>query len=110
MGRLGCASAHVQGRTGERFDAQGREADTRSDNVDDRVDGADFVEVNLLERHVMDSGFGYTKIAEDGGGTLLHGRREWGLTDDVENGAERAVRVSVFGLDLDVSRGHPILP
>ena len=52
-----------------------RKTDASSDDVHDRVDGADFMEVNLFERNVMDGGFGDAEIAEDGRSALLHGRR-----------------------------------
>src|SRR5580765_3928459 len=100
MSHLDGATTNVQGGAGEGLDAQSREADTRPDNVDDGIDGANFVEMDLLERHVVDSGFGNTETAEDGGCALLHRRRKRRLRNDVENRAERAVRVGVLGLDL----------
>ena len=38
----------------------------RADDVDDRVEGADFVQVHLLDRHLVNRGLGFGQPAEQG--------------------------------------------
>jgi len=59
------AAADVQGGAGEFFDAEGVKADAGANDVHDGVNGADFVKMNFLERHVVDSGFGFAKLDEN---------------------------------------------
>ena len=66
MGHFCRAAADVQRRAGEFLDAERVEADAGADDVHDGVHGADFVEMNFLERNVMDRGFGFAEFVEDG--------------------------------------------
>ena len=48
----------------------------RADDVDDRVERANFVQVNLLDRNLMDGGFGLAETMEQRLGARLRGRRQ----------------------------------
>jgi len=82
-------------------------ADASADNVHDGVNGAHFVKMNFLERHVVDAGFSFAKFCEDRGGTFAHLGCELRLLQDFENRAERAILLLVFGVDLDVGAAMP---
>ncbi len=57
MRALDGAAADVERRSQPAIDVEVGGADCRADDVDDGVDGAYFVEVNLLNRHGVDSRF-----------------------------------------------------
>ena len=50
---VNCAAADVERRRQPAIDAEMRASDRRADNVDNRVDRADLVEVHLLDGHGM---------------------------------------------------------
>jgi hypothetical protein len=107
---LGRAPTDVQRGTGEGFDAKSGEADTRSHYVNDGVDGANFVEMYLIERHGVDGRFCGAETTENGGSRLLHASREEGLPDYVQDGAEGTVALRVFGLNFNLGSRHAVFP
>jgi hypothetical protein len=66
-----------------------------TDDVDDGVYSADFVEVYLLDWDGMNGGFGLTQKAKGSRGTGLYVFRERGSGDDGEDSGEGAVFVRV---------------
>ena len=52
--------------------------DGGADDVDDGVDGADFVEVHLLDGHGVDVGFGLAEKLKGAGGAGLYCMRRAG--------------------------------
>ncbi len=53
-------------RCGNLFDAQILQAPHRTDDVQDAVDSADFMEMDLVDRHAVYLGFGFSQGLEDG--------------------------------------------
>ena len=104
------ATADVQWRTGKFLNAEGVESDAGANNVNDGVHGADFVKVNLFERHIVDMGFGFAELDENFRGAVAYFRSELRFLQDVEDRAERAVLLLIFGLDLNAGGGHAVLP
>ena len=75
VGDLDEAGAGGHRRAHDRFDAQQVPADRRADDVGDRIDRADFVEVDLLDRRAVDLGLGLGQPAKDPlGQVFLRGR------------------------------------
>ena len=101
--RLHRPAAQLQRREEHRADAEPLEARDRADDVRDRVERADFVEVDLLDRHVMDRRFGLAEPREDGDRALLHALRQARAEDHRADRLEAAVRVVRFVGRLD---GH----
>jgi hypothetical protein len=58
MGHFSVATTYVQRRARKFVDAESVKPDASSNDVDDRVDGAHFMEMDLFERDVVNAGFG----------------------------------------------------
>ena len=65
----------------------------RADDIDDGVDGADLVELDLLDGHGMDIGFGFAQELESSAGASLYRFRQRGSRNDAEDCGERAMRL-----------------
>ena len=72
MGALDGAAPHVEGRRDPTIDGEEFGSGGGADDVNDGVDGADFVEVNALNGDGVDGGFGFAEELEGAGGILLH--------------------------------------
>ena len=57
MSGLDRPAAQIQRRAVDLFDAEQPEPDAGADDVGNRIERSDFVEVNLLDRHLMNGGF-----------------------------------------------------
>ena len=66
------------------------DAGAGADDIDDGVDRADFVEVDLLDGDVVDFGFGGAEQLEGADGEVLHGLGEGGGVDEVADDGEGA--------------------
>ena len=66
------------------------DASACADDIDDGVDRANFVEVDLFERDVVDFGFGRAEQLEGGDGEVLHGLGEVGVVDELADDGEGA--------------------
>ena len=55
---------HVNGRADDAVDAKQIERHARADDVGDRIGGADFVEMDALDRLLVDLRFGLAELAE----------------------------------------------
>jgi hypothetical protein len=77
----------------------------RGDDVNDRIDRSDFVEVNLVDRRAMHFGFGGRNGFEDSPGEiLLPGRKRVGELNDCIDIGQMPMRV-LFGMfDREVNR------
>ena len=86
----------------EPVDAQQVEPDGGADDVDDRIDRADLVEVDLLHVHAVRVGLGLAELGEDLLGQLGLPRRQRGLVDHRLDVVQVAVGVLVRGDDLRI--------
>ena len=93
---LDCAAAHVEGRAHPLVDCERLRADRRTNDVDHRVNGANFVEVNLLQRSVVNLRLGRTERFEYVNRRYFRGFVNRGLFDDLAN-LRQAARVRVGG-------------
>ena len=73
MGTANGPGADGQRGTENFLDFEGIEADAGGDDIDDRIDGADFVEVNLVDGFVVDGGLDPAEVVEDGDGVVFGG-------------------------------------
>src|SRR6267154_753445 len=105
-----CATSDVERGAGEFLDAEGVKADAGAYDVYDRVDGADFVKMNLLKGHVVNAGFGFAQFFEDSGSALAHLRSEPRFFEDFEDRTEGAMLGLILCFDFDVGGGHAGLP
>src|ERR1700739_472909 len=110
MSRFRGAPPDVRRQTEKRFEAQCGEADTGAHNVDDGIDGTDFMEMDLFERDIVHSSFGFAKCGEDGGGAAFYFRIEIRLLENLLDCSQRTVRFRVFGVHAHVRGSHAILP
>lgn len=65
MGALDESGAFDQAGGGDFLDAQKFDADAECNDVDDRVDGSDFVECDVVGWHTVDFAFGFGDARED---------------------------------------------
>jgi hypothetical protein len=109
-------SAQRHRRGADAFDPQARQADGSAGHVDDRVDGAELVEVDLLEGDAVDPRLGTTQRLEHGERPLAHGGVEPRLAQELHDLAEGAPAPAPGGgcwarapprePDLHVARGQ----
>jgi hypothetical protein len=71
---LHLARAHIQRRTSEFVDAQHFETDRRAHDVDNRIDGADFMKVNLFDGNLMNASLGFGQPRENLAGAFGRAR------------------------------------
>ena len=76
---------------GDGVDPEGLQRDTESDDVDDRVDRADLVELDIAGGHAMDLAFDLGERPVDGECAVAGTTREIGGADQFEHLAGRAV-------------------
>ena len=70
------AAADVERRRDDAVGAEPFHREHGADDVDDRVDGADLVQVDAVERHVVNRGLGFGEPVEQRDGARLPGRRQ----------------------------------
>ena len=100
------AAPDVQRRRDDVVDAEPLHREHDADDVDDGVDGADFVQVNLVDRHVVDRGLGLAEALEQRLGAGLPRRRQRRVTDEVRDLAQRAM--AVVASDCACARGRAV--
>ena len=91
MGAVYGAAADVERRGEPAVHFEVLAADCGADDVDDGVDGSDFVEVNAFDGHRMDAGFGFAEKLEGSRRTSFYRIGEQGRPDDAEDCGERAM-------------------
>ena len=87
----------VERRANDALDAEGVEADRRADDIRDRVERADLVEVNLFERNVMSPSFDLAQAPKDSSRVGLYLVRQSALADHLLDRAERAMALAAAG-------------
>ena len=83
MGAIDPAMSIVQCGDENLFDGEMFESDTGADNVRDRIEGADFMKVDVTGWHPVDVAFGVGNAGEDAQGVGLDERGEIALRDEV---------------------------
>ena len=104
VGRLDPAAARRDRAGLEAIDAQQVEPDRRADDVDDRVDRADFVKMDLGQVDAVDPRLGLAQLEEDPLGQVFLPGRQDALVDDRLDVVPVAMGVLVRGVDLGVGR------
>ena len=85
------ARAHVERRAEPARRAERLAAGGGADNVDDGVDGADLVEMHLLDGNGMDRGLGLAEKLKGAAGAGFHGFGQRRGANNLEDRRERAV-------------------
>jgi hypothetical protein len=99
VGAVDEAAADVDGRTIPALDAERSEADSGAGDIDDSVDGAYFVKMYLVERQIVDGGFGFAEELEGAEGECAGIGWEWRFVEDLANSRKiAAVLMLVFVL------------
>ena len=96
MCTLNRAAADIQGRGHPAIDAEMRASHGRTDDVDNGVDRADFVEVNLLDGHRMNFCFGLAEKLKRAACVDLYCVCDRRVINDSENGGKRAMWLAVM--------------
>ena len=78
------------------FDAQILQAPHRTDDVQDAVDSADFMEMDLVDRHAVYLGFGFSQGLEDGQALGLDIFIDRGAFDDLRDFRQAPVLMVVM--------------
>src|SRR5262245_60575814 len=102
MSHLGHAKADPQRRRDKGLDAEQIKTDGSATDIDDRVNSAHFMKVNLLNRLVVHARFSFGQPGKNQCGAILYCLLELRLVNDLENVAEMPVRVLVRGLHSGV--------
>jgi hypothetical protein len=102
VGHHHLAGADVERGAGEFVDAEKFEADAGADDVDDGIDRADFVKMDLLDGQVVDFGFGFGEAGEDFAGAFGGAGRELRFFNAIQNDRKPAVVMAFGGRDMHV--------
>src|SRR5947209_6599530 len=78
------------------------ETDGGSGDIGDAVERADFVKVDLFDRHTVYGCLGVRQAMEDAPGQLALTRRQAAAREDLLDFGEEAVRLLLRGLDAHV--------
>ena len=99
------SSPRGNGAADELFDSQQIEADCCSDNINNRIDSADFVKVDMIDRRTVHLRFGRGDRMKDSLCEFLLGRRDGiRFIDELDDVAQMAVRMLRGMLDVDLDR------
>ena len=82
--------------------------DSSADNVDDCIHCADFMEMDRLDRHIVDRGFGFTEQFEGPNRGFASCLGKVRFADDLADGGERTA-VAVFSVARSWRRSMPRL-
>src|SRR5208283_3293199 len=104
------AAADIQGGADEALNAEKGETDAGADDVHDGIHGSYFVEMDFFDGHVVNSCFGFAKLAKDGDGAIANGRGELGFLQDGFDSGERTVRMRFLSDHANVRGGHTVFP
>ena len=89
------AAADVQRRRDDVVDAEPLEREHGADDVDDRVERADLVQVDVVDRHVVDGRLGLAQPLEQRDRARLPRCRQRGVADQMRDLFERPMPVRV---------------
>jgi hypothetical protein len=87
--------ADVEGRRHNPVHAEPLQAEDGAHDVDDRIECADLMQMNLLHRHVVDGGLGFSEPLEKGFRPIAPRRGQGGLVDQPVDFGKAPVRVAV---------------
>ena len=107
MRRLDPAAARRDGTGLEPIDSQQIQADRRTHDIDDRIDRADLVEMDLGQVDPVDLRLGLAQLEEDPLGEVFLARRQDALVDDRLDMVPVAMGVLVRRVDLRIRRPEP---
>jgi hypothetical protein len=93
--RLDRPAADVERRGHDPIGLQELERKHRADDVDDRIDRADFVQVDFADRHAVHLGFGLAESLEERLGSCLPGRAQRRPVDQAADVGKAAVHMKV---------------
>ena len=96
MRRLHHPAADVQRRADHAVGIRPLHSVHDADDVDDRVERADLVQVHLVDGHLMDRGFRVAEAAEHRFRALLPRRRQARVVDEMKNLGQAPVRMRVL--------------
>ena len=96
------SASEMQWRTSEAFDPKQLKTDRRADNIDDCVQRANFMEVHVLNRFVVYSGFSLGQTRKDLRGSILHGLTQTRVVNDLQNVAQVTMRMFVLSVYASV--------
>jgi hypothetical protein len=102
------AAAHGKRRAVNRLNPQEIECDTRTRDVEDRIERTDFVKVNLFDRRTVHARFGLAQALVDAPCLRFLMTREIARIDERENLVEMptvACDAIAFDCEIDVCRG-----
>ncbi len=100
MRRLHQAGANIERRADDVVDPCPLHRKHRSDDVNDRVEGTDFMQVYPLDRHLVNARLGFGESVEHRLGAIPAGRRKRGAVDESFYFRQTPVRVCVDVLGI----------
>ncbi len=86
------AAADVERRRDDPVGAEPFHREHGADDVDDRVDGANLVQMDAVEGHLVNCRFGFGEPMEQSNGTRLPGRRQCRTADVTLDVGEAVMR------------------
>ncbi len=95
MRRLHHSATNIERRRHDAVGAEPLQGVHGADDVDDGVEGADFMEVDLLDRHVVNRGLGFRQALEQCLRAIASGRRQCRLVDQLEDPGEVPMRMRI---------------
>ena len=93
MGRVDHAAAHIERRREDPIGAEPFQRKHRSDDVDNGIERADLVQVDLFDRHVMNRCFDFREPLKHRLRAFAAGGRERRLVVQAEDLRQRAMRM-----------------
>jgi hypothetical protein len=87
------AAAHVQGRAHDAVSLEPFETKNAADDIHNRIECPDLVQVYPFERHLVDGRFGLGELIEQQTRAMFSGFRETGSSDQLLNLRESAMIV-----------------
>ena len=106
MLRVHAPAAHIQRRAEKLLDAQLLETCRGADNVHDRVNRADFVEVHLLDGHAVNERFGLPQPPEYVRRSLGNRALQPGPLNQLKDFVQRSMPLRIGRLDFDLRRAE----
>ena len=109
MGAADKAAADREGGADDFFDTEGFESGEGAADIDDGIDAADFVEVDLVDGGVVDGGLRFADAGEDADGGLFDVVGEVAVLDDLADVGEVAFGGVVMDVHIDLGGREAVL-
>jgi len=103
---LHAAGAGVESGAGKAFNAEEIETDRGANDVNNGVNGADFVEMNFFDGDIVDFSFGLAEAAEDFAGVFGGARSERCAVDHFQDVRKMAMMMRVASFDVNFCGGN----